>query len=198
MFAALLSLAFAPVLSAQSEPSAAMDATALVRRAVQHRLDAEKNHPLIRYVVQRRDERRVTTKEIIETVDGDVARLMERFSQHVPGDPVVQPGLGLGLAITRLLVGAMGGTVSVDSRPGVGTTFTLVLPNRRANTPPYPAGQVPTASSAAGRPRVLVVDDNDVNRMLAVRLLARLGVGWGMAVMPTVFLRVPSRLALAT
>lgn len=77
MFAALLSLAFAPVLSAQSEPSAAMDATALVRRAVQHRLDAEKNHPLIRYVVQRRDERRVTTKEIIETVDGDVARLME-------------------------------------------------------------------------------------------------------------------------
>lgn len=105
----------------------------------------------------------------------DVARLMERFSQHVPGDPVVQPGLGLGLAITRLLVGAMGGTVSVDSRPGVGTTFTLVLPNRRANTPPYPAGQVPTASSAAGRPRVLVVDDNDVNRMLAVRLLARLG-----------------------
>ncbi len=54
-----------------------MDATALVRRAVQQRLDTEKNHPLVRYVVHRTDERHDTTKEIIETVDGDVARLIK-------------------------------------------------------------------------------------------------------------------------
>jgi hypothetical protein len=54
-----------------------MDATALVRRAIQHRLDEEKNHQPMRYLLRRKDERRETVKEIIETKDGDVARLME-------------------------------------------------------------------------------------------------------------------------
>jgi len=54
-----------------------MDTAALVRRAVQHRLDTEKSHPLLRYVVRRRDERHDTTKEMIETMDGDVARLVQ-------------------------------------------------------------------------------------------------------------------------
>jgi hypothetical protein len=63
--------------SAQSQPPAPVDATALVRRAVQHRFDAEKNHPLVRYVLHRTDEHHDTTKEIVETVDGDVARLVE-------------------------------------------------------------------------------------------------------------------------
>lgn len=77
LFTTLPALALAPVLHAQSQPSAVMDSTALVRRAVQNRLDAEKNHRLIRYVVKRSDERHDTTKEIIETVNGDVARLIK-------------------------------------------------------------------------------------------------------------------------
>ncbi len=72
----LLGLALAPVSPARSQPPAPMDVTALVRRAVQHRLDAEKNHPLVRYVIRRTDEHHDTTKEIIETLDGDVARLV--------------------------------------------------------------------------------------------------------------------------
>jgi hypothetical protein len=72
----LLAPALAPVSPAKGQPPASMDATALVRRAVQHRLDAEKNHPLVRYIIHRTDEHHDTTKEIIETVDGDVARLV--------------------------------------------------------------------------------------------------------------------------
>ena len=72
----LLGLAFATVSSAQGQPPAQMDATALVRRAVQNRLDAEKNHRPVRYLIHRTDERHDTTKAIIETVDGDVARLV--------------------------------------------------------------------------------------------------------------------------
>ena len=53
-----------------------MDATALVRRAVQHRLDAGKSHRPVRYLIHRTDERHDTTKAILETVDGDVARLV--------------------------------------------------------------------------------------------------------------------------
>jgi len=64
------------MLSAQSLPPEPVDATALVRRAVQHRLDAGKSHRPVRYLVHRTDERHDTTKEIIETVDGGVARLV--------------------------------------------------------------------------------------------------------------------------
>jgi hypothetical protein len=53
-----------------------VDATALVRRAVQHRLEAAKNHQPLQYIVHRIDERRDSTKVIIETADGDVARLI--------------------------------------------------------------------------------------------------------------------------
>ena len=70
-------LAMTAAWSADSQPIAPVEATALVRRAVQHRLDAEKNHPLMRYVLHRNDEHHDTTKQIIETVDGDVARLLE-------------------------------------------------------------------------------------------------------------------------
>ncbi len=72
----LLFLALATVSSAQGQPSGAIDATALVRRAVQHRLDADKNHPPVRYLIRKTDERHDTTKEIVETADGDVARLV--------------------------------------------------------------------------------------------------------------------------
>ena len=62
---------------AQTPATVPMDATALVRRAIQHRLDEQKHRPLMRYVLRKKDERRETVKEIVETKDGDVARLME-------------------------------------------------------------------------------------------------------------------------
>jgi hypothetical protein len=77
LISTLLTLTLTLVSPAQSQPPAPVDATALVRRAVQNRLDAERNHRLVRYVVHRTDERQDTTKAIIETVDGDVARLVE-------------------------------------------------------------------------------------------------------------------------
>jgi signal transduction histidine kinase/HAMP domain-containing protein len=58
-------------------------------------------------------------------------------------------GTGLGLAIVQEIVTAMGGTVTCDSRPGVGTVFRITLPV--ANPPPLlqgSAAQVPAASAA--------------------------------------------------
>jgi hypothetical protein len=72
----LLAVFLASVASAQTAPSAPQDAAALVRRAVQHRLDAAKNHQPLRYMIRRIDERHDTTKLIVETKDGDVARLV--------------------------------------------------------------------------------------------------------------------------
>lgn len=89
-------------------------------------------------------------------------------------------GAGLGLAISREFVGAMGGQIEVESRVGQGSIFRFELP--AANLLPVPR----TAPPAAPRPdtllgyegprkKVLVVDDVEINRAIAVDLLSRLG-----------------------
>ena len=75
-FLALLPVAFASAALGQNTPSQSIDAVALVRRAVQHRLDSAKTHPPVQYFIRRIDERRDSTKAVIETRDGDVARLI--------------------------------------------------------------------------------------------------------------------------
>jgi hypothetical protein len=72
--------------SAQSAPAASLDTTSLVRRAVQHRLDAEKTHHPTQSLLRRVDERHDTTKLIIETRDGDVARMVAINGKPIGGD----------------------------------------------------------------------------------------------------------------
>jgi hypothetical protein len=73
----LMACAGAGLAQGQTMVKAPFDAAGLVRRAVQHRLDADASHPPLRYVLRKKDAKRETTKEIIETKDGDVARLVE-------------------------------------------------------------------------------------------------------------------------
>ena len=72
----LMALLPAGVCSAPAQQSAAMDPTALVRRAIQHRFDSAQNQPPLRYFLRKQDGPRDNTKDIIETRDGDVARLV--------------------------------------------------------------------------------------------------------------------------
>lgn len=62
-------------------------------------------------------------------------------------------GTGLGMAITKNIVDIMGGTIDVESAPGVGTEFTVILPV------PVSESENQEAATLAGH-RVLVVDDN--------------------------------------
>ncbi|SIT37352.1 Integral membrane sensor hybrid histidine kinase [Paraburkholderia ribeironis] len=89
-------------------------------------------------------------------------------------------GAGLGLAISRQFVHAMGGEIEVESRIGQGSSFRFELPpasglpglRKAADAAPIPY----LATGYEGpRRKVLVVDDIEVNRAIAVHLLSRLG-----------------------
>jgi PAS domain S-box-containing protein len=58
----------------------------------------------------------------------DLERVFEEFYQVPRYDVAKSPGTGLGLAVSRRLVDALGGTIEVDSTLGEGTTFTVRLP----------------------------------------------------------------------
>jgi PAS domain S-box-containing protein len=61
----------------------------------------------------------------------DRARVFEPFERGAAAVQTFVPGLGLGLAVVRDLAAAIGARVDLDSAPGAGTTFTIVLPRRQ-------------------------------------------------------------------
>jgi CheY-like chemotaxis protein len=89
-------------------------------------------------------------------------------------------GAGLGLAISRQLAELMGGTLTVSSRVGSGSTFLLTLPlaalpdDGREPDPATPAERRPAPAAERVR-RVLLAEDNVVNQRLGVRTLEKLG-----------------------
>lgn len=102
-----------------------------------------------------------------------VPTLFEPFVQAESSTTRRFGGSGLGLAIVQGLVDAMGGTVSASSEEGVGSCFVVELPLDEA---PVELAFEPQPSVADDGPlRVLVADDNAVNRMVARGLLQRLG-----------------------
>ncbi len=98
-------------------------------------------------------------------------RLFDPFSQADASTTRRFGGTGLGLAICRRLAEAMGGSIGMDSRPGEGSTFWVLLPFGHALEPVGAPGQA-GGHSLAGK-KVLVVDDNQTNRLvLAAQLRA--------------------------
>ncbi len=101
----------------------------------------------------------------------DQRRLFAPFSQIDSSATRRYGGTGLGLSISRQLVELMGGTIDVDSAVGAGSTFRFTV---HAPATTSEDGQPQPVPDVAGL-RVLVVEDNAVNRRVAELMLARLG-----------------------
>jgi signal transduction histidine kinase/CheY-like chemotaxis protein/HPt (histidine-containing phosphotransfer) domain-containing protein len=130
----------------------------------------EQGEVVVRAAVQGGTKDRLLVRfEVVDTGIGvapaDRSRLFQAFSQIDGSMTRKQGGTGLGLAISQKLVELMGGTLEVSSTPGKGSCFWFELPLQ-------PAGRLeePRVFDAANE-HVLIVDDNETNRLILEELL---------------------------
>ncbi|WP_412745674.1 ATP-binding protein [Krasilnikovia sp. MM14-A1004] len=104
---------------------------------------------------------------------GMSAEVKDRIFEPFFTTKAAHRGTGLGLATVYGIVSEAGGSITVDSAPGAGTTFRILLPV--AGQPACAGtGAAPAPSSGRGE-RILVVEDEDAVRDVVVRILHRSG-----------------------
>jgi len=103
----------------------------------------------------------------IGMTEQQLGRLFQAFNQADASTTKKYGGTGLGLAITRNFCQLLGGNVTVTSKPGEGSTFTIVLPDSPVASAPAKATDAPPLSvEVDSAPTVLVVDDDPTAREL--------------------------------
>ncbi len=119
----------------------------------------------------------VLTVRVTDTGNGiapeDQEKIFQRFQRLGGFD--APSGTGLGLAISDVLAKAMGGLITLQSRLGEGSTFSVAIPFRQTDEDPASQTQLSLASPQSLRGyRILLAEDNRVNIRLATQVLKTL------------------------
>ena len=104
-------------------------------------------------------------------------RIFEPFERERTSTVSKVEGSGIGMGIVKKLVGLMGGTVEVESKIGVGSTFTVTIPSRIASEAEAQAKREinPSDKKCLCGTRILLTEDNDLNAEIAAELLQEEG-----------------------
>ncbi|MBH5370802.1 hybrid sensor histidine kinase/response regulator [Bradyrhizobium glycinis] len=118
--------------------------------------------------------------EVIDTgpgiQGGDLERIFAPFERGALGASQPQTGTGLGLTISRLLAGVMGGDIKVTSTVGTGSTFKVkILLSEVTNPQRIAPVEAPVSGYHGPRKTILVTDDDPVHRDLLREVLTPLG-----------------------
>lgn len=104
--------------------------------------------------------------------EGDQKRIFDEFAQADSNLNRNYGGTGLGLSISRKLVDLMNGTIDLESKPGEGSVFKVSLPLEKCESVSKPEFIDSTGLPINEKANILVVDDDQLNRLLISSLLA--------------------------
>ncbi|MGN0996658.1 MAG: ATP-binding protein [Candidatus Ventricola sp.] len=105
-----------------------------------------------------------------------IEHIFDEFSQEENSARTQYKGTGLGMAITKRYVDLMGGTISVESQKGKGSTFTVELPLELTDGSRIQKQDYSAASDDLAGVKILLAEDNDLNAEIATIQLEELGV----------------------
>ena len=135
-------------------------------------------------VTQKPGEKEGWCDTVITVADNGIG-MSQEFQQHI-FEPFERErtstvskveGSGIGMGIVKKLVGLMNGTVEVESKIGVGSTFTVTIPCRIASEEEARAKRAadPADRESLRGTRILLTEDNDLNAEIATELLQEEG-----------------------
>ena len=105
-----------------------------------------------------------------------VEHIFDEFSQEDNGARTQYKGTGLGMAITKRYVDLMGGTISVESKKGEGSAFTVEIPLELTDESNVQTQGLPAAKVNLIGAKILMAEDNDLNAEIAMVQLEELGI----------------------
>ena len=135
-------------------------------------------------IAQKPGEKEGWCDTVITVADNGIG-MSQEFQQHI-FEPFERErtstvskveGSGIGMGIVKKLVGLMGGTVEVESKIGVGSTFTVTIPSRIVSEEEAQAKRAadPSDKESLRGTRILLTEDNDLNAEIATELLQEEG-----------------------
>lgn len=117
--------------------------------------------------------------------EANKSKLFIRFSQVDSSDTRKYGGTGLGLVITKQIVELMGGSISVQSKEDIGSTFIVEIPLKivKASEQKSEKKEESAVISISGhkRARILVAEDEPVNQQVIGKLLGMAGYSYDIA-----------------